>query len=444
MPRTTTRKIVDAHRIDSPAEGIVALKVDLRVCHEITTPPAFLEIANKYGDKVYDPSSVFGVIDHVMPAVDSATALQHLVMRQETAKHGIQFADVGRSGVCHAIVPELRKPRPGMTIVCGDSHTCTYGAFGALAIGIGTTALEAALLTGVMLTRDPKVMKITLEGKLSQGVYAKDVILNLIKQIGVSGATDYVVEFVGPIADAMTMEERMTVSNMAVEMGATSGLFLPDVETAAYLVGYESAADMYANAPLAGTGSSVRSDYADLAAEFRELYPDPDASYDRTFLETFSNLEPQITWGENPSEVTTVREMVGKKVDQVYIGSCTNGRISDLREAAKVIKGRMIPAGVRCIVVPATTKIQQQAIKEGLADIFIDAGCQFSAPTCGACLGMSNGVIASGEVCVSTTNRNFSGRMGKGGTVHLASPATAAATACYGEVTDAREVKLNA
>lgn len=415
------------------------LNVDLRMCHEITTPPAILEIEEKYGDRVHDPGSIFTVIDHVSPAKDTNTALQGKITRAWTARHGINFADVGRNGVCHAILPEKRLVRPGMTVICGDSHTCTHGAFGALAIGVGTTALEAALLTGVIFTRRPKVMRIQLNGELPVGVYAKDVILHIIGQIGVSGATDHVIEFMGPAANRMTMEERMTVSNMSVEAGATSGLFLPDMETAAYLAGFESA-DAFHEAELSGGRPEV---YA-ARDGFRDWFPDQNARSDAEICFDVSTIEPQVTWGKNPSEVKDVSGMAGTSVDQVYIGSCTNGRISDLRIAAQIIKGHTIPASVRCIVVPATVEIQRMAIREGLAEIFIEAGAEFCAPTCGACLGMSNGVIAPGEVCASTTNRNFNGRMGKGGSVHLMSPATAAATAVNGAITDPREVLVSA
>lgn len=421
MNKTLVQKIFDNHLVGRPSAGTCALKLDLVMCHEITTPPAILDIEEKWGDKVFDPQKIVALIDHVSPAKDSATALQQKVMRDWVSRQGIKFYDVGRNGICHAILPEQGHVLPGMTIVCGDSHTCTHGAFGAFAAGIGTTDLEVAILKGVAFFREPKTMRIQLNGTLSKGVFAKDVILYLISQLGVKGATDHIIEFCGPIVSNMNMESRLTLCNMAVEAGATSGLCYPDEMTLAYYVKHQIPVDNF-------------------KALEDTWQPDEDAQYDQDKSFKLSSLEPQVTFGNNPGEIRPVSEMAGTKIDQIYIGSCTNGRISDLRIAAKILKGKKIPDSVRLLVVPATTEIQYQAIKEGLAEIFIEAGACFSAPTCGACLGMSNGVIAEGEVCASTTNRNFPGRMGKGGTVHLMSPATAAVTALYGEIRDPREV----
>ncbi|MBU0547029.1 MAG: 3-isopropylmalate dehydratase large subunit [Patescibacteria group bacterium] len=421
MSRTLVQKIFDSHLVDKPSLGIYALKTDLIMCHEITTPQAILDIKEKWGDKVFNPSKIVALIDHVNPAKDSATALQGKVIRDWSHRQEIEFYDVGCNGVCHALLPEQGYVRPGMTIICGDSHTCTAGAFGAFAAGVGTTDLEAAILKGIVFFREPKTMRIQLEGKLSKGVFAKDVILHLISQLGVKGATDHVIEFCGPIIKDMDMEGRLTVCNMVVEAGATSGLCCPDEKTLTYYK--EHGITVY--------------DFEILRHTWQ---PDENAVYDQDRSFGLSLLEPQVTFGNNPSEVKSISEMVGTKINQVYIGSCTNGRISDLRIAARILKGEQIPKSIRLIVVPATTEIQLQAIREGLAEIFIEAGAFFSGPTCGACLGMSNGVLTEGEVCASTTNRNFPGRMGKGGTVHLMSPATAAATALYGEITDPREV----
>lgn len=420
MNRTLTQKIFDSHLIDRPSPDVCALKVDMLMCHEITTPPAILDIQEKWGDKVFDPQKIVALIDHVSPAKDSATALQQKVIREWANRHGIKFYDIGRNGICHAILPEQGHVLPGMTIICGDSHTCTHGAFGAFAAGVGTTDLEAAILKGVAFFREPKTMKIILEGRLPVGVYAKDVILYLISQIGVKGATDYVIEFSGKIINDMVMDGRLTICNMTIEAGATCGICYPDEMTQVYYEEHQIVVE-------------------DFNALRETWQPDKDAKYDQTKAFDLSMLEPQVTFGNNPGEVKPVGEMIGTKVNQVYIGSCTNGRISDLRIAAKILKGKHISNSVRLIVSPATTKVYSQAIKEGLAETFIDAGACFSAPTCGACLGMSNGVLAKGEVCASTTNRNFPGRMGKGGTVHLMSPATAAATALYGKITDPRK-----
>ena len=303
----------------------------------------------------------------------------------------------------------------------GDSHTCTHGAFGAFAAGVGTTDLEVGILKGVCSFREPKSIKFVLNGTLKEGVYAKDVILYLISKIGVNGATNCVVEFTGPVIDNFDMESRMTLCNMAIEAGGTSGICYPDEKTVDYL--WEFIKDEYK------TREAAIEDYS-------QWRSDEDAVYEKVYTYDLSDLEPVCTVGYKPDQVKKISEMEGTKVDQVYIGSCTNGRISDLRIAAKVLKGHKLAQGVRGIVSPATPKIYKMAVDEGLIDIFLDAGFCVTNPTCGACLGMSNGVLANGEVCASTTNRNFNGRMGKGGMVHLMSPATAAATAIAGTITN--------
>lgn len=303
----------------------------------------------------------------------------------------------------------------------GDSHTCTHGAFGAFAAGVGTTDLEVGILKGVCSFREPKSIKFVLNGTLKEGVYAKDVILYLISKIGVNGATNCVVEFTGPVIDNFDMESRMTLCNMAIEAGGTSGICYPDEKTVDYL--WEFIKDEYK------TREAAIEDYS-------QWRSDEDAVYEKVYTYDLSDLEPVCTVGYKPDQVKKISEMEGTKVDQVYIGSCTNGRISDLRIAAEVLKGHKLAQGVRGIVSPATPKIYKMAVDEGLIDIFLDAGFCVTNPTCGACLGMSNGVLANGEVCASTTNRNFNGRMGKGGMVHLMSPATAAATAIAGTITN--------
>jgi len=308
----------------------------------------------------------------------------------------------------------------------GDSHTCTHGAFGAFAAGVGTTDLEVGILKGVCAFKEPKTMRIDLGGKLRPGVTAKDVILSVIAKIGVAGGTDKVMEFRGPAAEAMDMEERMTLCNMAVEAGGPSGGCMPDRTTVDYLW------------PFVGPdGDKSYADKDAALADYRKWWSDADAAYDSVVEIDCSAIEPVATVGYKPDQVKTIRELTGTKVDQVYIGSCTNGRLSDLRQAAAVLKGRKIADSVRGIVSPATPAIFDQALKEGLMQIFMDAGFCVTNPTCGACLGMSNGVLAEGEVCASTTNRNFFGRMGKGGMVHLMSPASAAAAAVAGSITEA-------
>jgi 3-isopropylmalate/(R)-2-methylmalate dehydratase large subunit len=346
-------------------------------------------------------------------------------MRDWARRHNIKdFFDIGRNGVCHALFPEKGFIRPGNTVIMGDSHTCTHGAFGAFAAGVGTTDLEVGILKGVCAFRAPKSLKVEVIGTLAEGVVAKDIILNVIKQLTVNGGTDMVIEFCGPVVDAMNMASRMTLCNMAVEAGATSGVCQPDLVTAQYLWPF------------------IHNEYASpeaAAQDFAKWRSDADAVYERVLTIDVTNLAPQVTFGYKPDCVKDVTEMEGTRVDQVYIGSCTNGRIEDIREAAAIIKGKTIAESVRGILVPATPTIYSQALEEGLIKIFMDSGFCVLNPTCGACLGMSSGVLADGEVCASTTNRNFNGRMGKGGMVHLMSPASAAAAAITGIITDPRQ-----
>ncbi|PLY10630.1 MAG: 3-isopropylmalate dehydratase [Desulfuromonas sp.] len=427
MGQTIAEKIFSAHLRDEPFSGTKVLSLDRVLCHEITTPVAIADLEWRDKDRVFDNTKIKAVIDHVTPAKDSKTALQAKILRDWARRHDIKdFFDVGRNGVCHAIFPEKGYIRPGFTVIMGDSHTCTHGAFGAFAAGVGTTDLEVGILKGVCAFREPKTIRVNLNGSLPEGVFAKDVILYVIGQLGVNGATDRVLEFHGPVIDAMSMESRMTLCNMAIEAGGTCGICPPDQVTVDYL--WPFIQDEFASKEAA-------------LAEYSRWLPDADAAYDKVLDYDVSALEPQVTFDYKPDCVKTAGELGGTPVDQVYIGSCTNGRIEDLREAAAVIKGRKIADSVRGIVSPATPKIFQEAMDEGLMDIFMEAGFCVTNPTCGACLGMSNGVLAEGEVCASTTNRNFAGRMGKGGMVHLMSPATAAATAITGVITDARTIK---
>ena len=422
MGKTIAQKIFESHLVEKPFADTYVLKLDRVFCHEITTPIAITDLVERNKDRVFDPSKIKAVIDHVTPAKDSKTATQEKILRDWACRNKIQdFFDIGANGVCHAIFPEKGFVRPGFTVIMGDSHTFTHGAFGAFAAGVGTTDLEVVILKGVCSFKEPKSIKFVLNGKLKEGVYAKDVILFLISKIGVNGATNCVVEFTGPVIDNFGIEERMTLCNMAVEAGGTSGICYPDEKTVEYL--WEFIKDEYKTKEEA-------------AADYRQWRSDDDAVYEKVYTYDLSNLEPVCTFGYKPDQVKTVSEMKGTKVNQIYIGSCTNGRISDLRIAAEVLKGHKLAEGVRGIVSPATPNIYKQALKEGIIEIFMDAGFCVTNPTCGACLGMSNGVLANGEVCASTTNRNFNGRMGKGGMVHLMSPATAAATAISGTITN--------
>jgi 3-isopropylmalate/(R)-2-methylmalate dehydratase large subunit len=422
MGKTVAEKIFDAHHVDNPCDDIHVIRLDAVFCHEITTPVAINDLIARGKDRVFNASKIKAVIDHVTPAKNSKTAMQGKIMRDWARRHHINdFFDIGRNGVCHVIFPEKGFARPGYTIIMGDSHTCTHGAFGAFAAGVGTTDLEVGILKGVCAFHYPQTMKIEINGALKPGVYAKDVILSIISRIGVSGATNKVIEFTGPVVDAMSMESRMTICNMAVEAGATSGICYPDMTTVNYL--WPFIKDEYKNKE-------------DAFKAFQKYYPDTDATYDAVIPIDIGDLEPQTTFDYKPDFVKKVSDMQGTPVDQVYIGSCTNGRLEDLRVAASVLNGKKISDSVRGIVSPATPDIFARALDEGIIKIFMDAGFCVTNPTCGACLGMSNGVLAEGEVCASTTNRNFFGRMGKGGMVHLMSPATAAATAIAGCITN--------
>jgi 3-isopropylmalate/(R)-2-methylmalate dehydratase large subunit len=422
MGRTVAEKIFDSHTVDNPSGDVRVLRLDAVFCHEITTPVAINDLVKRGKDRVFDPGKIKAVIDHVTPAKDSKTATQGKILRDWARRHDIRdFFDIGRNGVCHALFPEKGFVRPGRTIIMGDSHTCTYGAFGAFAAGVGTTDLEVGILKGVCALRYPKTMKIIISGALPAGVFAKDVILSIIGRIGVNGGTNRVIEFAGPVVDEMNMEARMTLCNMAVEAGATCGICYPDKVTVDYLWEF------------------IRSEYPTKAAAleaYSAFRPDPDADYVEIIDHDISRLEPLVTFGYKPDNVRTVTEMDGTEIDQVFIGSCTNGRLDDLRIAARVLKGHKISESIRGIVTPVTPKIYEQTLEEGILRTFMEAGFCVTNPTCGACLGMSTGVLAEGEVCAATTNRNFNGRMGKGGTVHLMSPATAAATAIAGHITN--------
>lgn len=429
MGKTLAEKIFDAHRVDSPCPGMNVLKLDRVMCHEITTPMAINDLVARKMDRVFDRNKILAVVDHVTPSKDTKSAEQAKVLRDWAIRHDLpHWFDIGRNGVCHAIFPEKGLIHPGFTVIMGDSHTCTHGAFGAFAAGVGTTDLEVGILKGICSFQDPRTIKVTVNGKLRKQVYAKDVILHIIKALTVNGATDKVIEFHGPVIDAMSMDARMTVCNMAIEAGGTSGVCMPDMTTVEYLWPFIK--------------KTYRSKAAAIKA-FTQWKSDDDAIYDKEIVVNVSKLKPQVTTGYKPDQVVDVTELIGTRVDQVYIGSCTNGRLEDLQVAAALLKGRKIAKTVRGIVSPATPDIMRMANREGLLDIFMDAGFCVTNPTCGACLGMSNGVLAPGEVCASTTNRNFNGRMGKGGMVHLMSPATAAATAIKGTIADPRRIRLH-
>ncbi len=418
MGMNITEKILAAHSgRDSVRPGeLVNAKLDIVMCHDVTTPPAISMLQKLGMDRVFDPEKVVVIPDHFVPNKDIKSAELAKRLREWVRKHNIKnYYEVGENGVCHAVLPEDGWVLPGRTIVCGDSHTCTHGALGAFSTGIGSTDLAAAIYSGELWFRVPETMRFVLNGSLPQGVYSKDVILDIIRLVGVDGALYKAMEFTGPVVDALSVEARFTIANMAIEAGGKSGIMNPDEKTLEYLRG--------------------RTDQP-----FTIYTSDPDAGYAETIEIDCSSLEPMVAYPHLPSNGRKAKDAGPEKIDQVYIGSCTNGRIEDLRIAAEILRGRKIAEGTRCIVVPASTKIWRQAMKEGLFDIFSDAKCVVSSPTCGACLGGYMGILAAGERCVSTTNRNFVGRMGSPQSeVYLASPATAAATALTGRITDPRE-----
>jgi 3-isopropylmalate/(R)-2-methylmalate dehydratase large subunit len=417
MGMTITEKIfARAAGKDKVMPGeLVDAKIDIVMCHDVTTPPAISMLEEKGIDKVFDTEKIVVTPDHFQPAKDIKSAELHKRLDGWARRHKIKhYYKLGRAGVCHALLPEQGHIRPGEVIVGSDSHTCTYGAFAAFSTGIGSTDAAAAIATGNLWFKVPASMKFVLNGSLSHGVYSKDVVLAVIARIGTDGALYKAMEFVGPALGDMSMEARMTITNMAIEAGAKSGI-----------IGFDEITKQYLDEHL-----KDKTDYTVYES-------DADAKYEIEEEFDCSAIEPMVALPHLPSGGVPIGECAGKEMDQAYIGSCTNGRIEDLRIAAKIIKGKQV--AIRTLIVPATPTIWKQAIDEGLVDIFYEAGCVISAPTCGACLGGFMGILASGEKCVSTTNRNFVGRMGHPESeVYLASPATAAASAIEGKLTDPR------
>jgi 3-isopropylmalate/(R)-2-methylmalate dehydratase large subunit len=418
MGMTITEKILaktSGQKQVSPGQLIDA-KIDVVMCHDVTTPPAISMLVEKGIDKVFDREKIVVTPDHFQPAKDIQSAELHKRLDEWAKRHNIKYYyKLGKAGVCHALLPEQGHIRPGEVIVGGDSHTCTYGAFAAFSTGVGSTDLAAAIATGKLWFKVPTSIKFVLNGLLQHGVYSKDVILAVITRIGVDGALYKAMEFVGPALKQMSMEARMTITNMAIEAGAKNGI-----------IGFDDITKQYLDEHL-----TYKKDYTVPAS-------DKDAKYESVEEFDCSKIEPMVAQPHLPSNAVPISECAGKSMDQAYIGSCTNGRIEDLRIAAKILKGKTV--AIRTIVVPATPTIWKQAKDEGLFDIFYDAGCVISAPTCGACLGGFMGILASGEKCISTTNRNFVGRMGHPKSeVYLASPATAAASAIEGKLADCKK-----
>lgn len=419
MGSTITEKILANHcqkEKVNPGELINA-DIDIIMCHDVTTTPAIDMLRKKGINKVFDPDKIIIIPDHFIPNKDIKSAEMVAKIRRWAKEQNIKhFYDLGRHGVCHALLPEQGHVIPGQTIIAGDSHTCTHGALGAFATGVGSTDVAAAINTGKLWFKIPETYLFNLKGNLPEGVYSKDVILEIISLIDVDGALYKSMEFTGQLIDDLSIESRMTICNMAIEAGAKSGIINPDQKTLDFV--------------------NSRTD-----SKYTTFTSDRDANFAKVFDIDVSNLEPIIAFPNLPSNGKKISQITENiYIDQAYLGSCTNGRIEDLRVAANMLKGRNVARSTRLIVVPATTEIWKQANKEGLIDIFMESGATVSTPTCGACLGGHMGILAAGEKCISTTNRNFVGRMGSPESeVFLGSPATIAASAIEGKIADPRK-----
>ena len=465
MPKTLFDKIWDTHALAETPGGTL-LYIDRHLGHDGTSRA--LRMLAERGLPIRRPDKTLIVLDHVVPTVNQAAPILEPRMREmldtvraAAARHGIEnFFDLTdpRNGISHVAGPEQGFALPGITLVCGDSHTSTHGAFGALAFGIGASEVEHVLATESLLQRRPGTMLVELDGRRPSGVYAKDVVLALVGRIGIGGGTGCVIEYAGEAIRAMSMEERMTVCNMTIEAGARAGMVAPDETTFAYL----------AERPLAPSAA----EWEAALALWRTLPSDPDASYDRRVSMGVDDLTPQVTWGTNPAMVSGIDGAVPKagdaadenqaaawsraleymdlkagtrmedvRPDRVFIGSCTNSRISDLRIAASYVMGRRVADGVHAMVVPGSGLVKRDAEAEGLDRIFREAGFEWREPGCSMCVGMNNDLLAPGERCASTSNRNFEGRQGRGGRTHLVSPATAASTAIAGRFVDVRGIE---
>ncbi len=467
-PRTIIEKLWDSHVVSEQPGAPALLYIDLHLVHEVTSPQAFSGLRER-GLKVRRPDLTIATVDHSIPTtprslpiVDKIAATQVAQLEANCKEFGIPCYGFQseKQGIVHVIGPERGFTQPGMTVVCGDSHTATHGAFGALAFGIGTSEVEHVLATQCLLQRKSQTYQVLVDGQLREGVSAKDIILNLISRIGIGGGTGCVFEYCGSAVRSLSMEERMTVCNMSIEAGARAGLVAPDETTYNFLNGR----------PAAPKGA----DWDAAVARWKQLPTDDGAVYDRTISINASELEPMITFGTNPgmgipitaripdpSKVSDPIEreslakalrymdlqpnesLIGRSVNVVFIGSCTNSRMSDLRAAASVLKGRRVSPDVRVMVVPGSMEIKRQAEAEGLDRIFRESGAEWREAGCSMCIAMNGDQLKPGEYSVSTSNRNFEGRQGKGGRTFLASPLTAAATAITGKVTDVRQLRNN-
>ncbi len=419
MEKTLAQKILQRHCLDEVGEAgrIVQCKTSMVLANDITAPLAINSFRKMGAEKVFDREKVALVCDHFTPNKDIDSAEQVRMVRDFAREMDVvHYYEGGSSGVEHALLPELGMVGPGDIVVGADSHTCTYGGLGAFATGMGSTDIAAAMALGETWFKVPETIRVNISGHLDRFTGAKDIILHLIGLIGVDGALYRALEFGGPVVDGMEIEARMTMANMAIEAGGKVGLFPADARTVSYC---------------------LASGFSDP----EEIYPDPGAVYCREVQIDVSGMEPQVACPHLPDNVRSVDELKGMKVDQVVLGSCTNGRITDLRQAAEIIRGRRVNRNIRFIILPATPKIYEQALEEGLISIFIKAGAIVGPPTCGPCLGGHMGILAAGEICLATTNRNFKGRMGSlESEVYLGSPMVAAATAIAGEITHPAKV----
>ena len=462
-PRTLLDKIWDSHLVDRQDDGTCLLYIDRHIIHEVTSPQPF-EGLKMAGRKVRRPELTLAVIDHNIATdreeeIPEDSQLQIDTLRRNCAEFGVELFEVDdpRNGIVHIIGPEQGFTLPGVTLVCGDSHTATHGALGALAFGIGTSEVEHVMASQTLLQAPVKSMRVTVEGELPAACTAKDLILALIGQIGTGGGTGHVIEYTGPAISALSMEGRMTVSNMSIEAGARAGLIAPDEKTFAYLEGR----------PYAPKGA----EWDAAVAYWKTLPSDPGATYDTEVTLDVNAIDPQVTWGTSPEDVVPITGVVPDpkdapnsdkaasikraleymglqagtritdiEIDTVFVGACTNGRIEDIRAVAEVAKGRKVKEGIRTLIVPGSGLVKQQAEEEGLAQILIDAGFDWREPGCSMCLAMNVDRLQPGERCAATSNRNFEGRQGRGGRTHLVSPAMAAAAAITGKLTDVREL----
>jgi 3-isopropylmalate/(R)-2-methylmalate dehydratase large subunit len=418
MARTLAEKILLAHAdADDLRPGDFALvRCDVVMANDLSAPHCARELRAMGRDRVFDPAKVVLVADHFMPAPDTRSAELQKVMKDWAQEQGVTFYDQGRGGIEHTVLVEEGWIVPGAVVAGADSHTCTYGALGAFGTGMGVTDISGAMAIGAFWQIVPSTIRVELAGERGRFVAGKDLILAVIAELGVAGATNAALEFVGPAASALTVDERLAVSNMAVEAGADTGLFPADDVTAAYLDGRTT-------------------------ASWTRERSDDDAEFARELRIDVSALRPLVSAPHSPGNVLPIDDVTGRKVDQVYIGNCANGTMTDLRQAAEVLRGRSVHRGCRAIVVPASQRVYREALAEGLLDLFVEAGCVVSTPTCGACFGGHMGVLAAGETAVTTTNRNFRGRMGSPDAgVYLGNAWVAAAAAVAGELVDPAEL----